>query len=432
MKRSSRSPLQWLIALVVGSFWFLPILILLASLVAAGGLLYADAAGLSAWLGAQDWPFSIAGKSAQELASTLVGVHAAFLTLYFSITLLVLTLAASNLGIRLIDRWIARRMTRFTLGLLLGGLGWALMTLWSVDPDASGAHVARGTLTALLIYTLLVIGWLAAALHDLARAIHVDTAVAELGKDGSADRGFFQETEPGARPDFVGAPIMAVREGYIEGIDFDRIIEIAQEHGRRLRLDIGVGRYVLKGEHLGRFEDHCDPESCMQIARQFSYGDFRADAQGVVFQLRLLVEIGARALSPAINDFYTGIACCDRLGAVLAAQARAARQPGWIGGRVYLADHSFEGLFAHPIAAFRQAAADYPSVAVRFIQMLGRAATICERDEVPADIQKLMIEWAGQMRDHAQLRASLDADRRDIAAAYAAAAAAVEEKRSRA
>ncbi len=432
MRGSSRSPLQWLIALVLGSFSFLPALMLLAALIVAGLLLYADHAGLSAWMGAQDWPFSMAGKSAQELASTLVGVHAAFLTLYFSITLLVLTLAASNLGIRLIDRWIARRMTRFTLGLLLGGLGWALVTLWAVDPDASGPHVARGTLTALLIYTILVIGWLAAALHDLARAIHVDTAVAELGKDGSADRGFFQETEAGERPDFTGAPIIAVREGYIEGIDFDRIVEIASEHGRRLRLDIGVGRYVMTGEHLGRFEDQCDPESCMLIARQFSYGDFRADAQGVVFQLRLLVEIGARALSPAVNDFFTGIACCDRLGAVLATQARAARPPGWIGGRVYLADHSFEGLFAHPIAAFRQAAADYPSVAVRLIQMLGRAATIDDRDEVPADIQKLMIEWARQMRDHARMRAVLEVDRRDLEAAFAAAAAAVEEKPSRA
>ena len=388
MKKASRSPLRWLAAMVWGSFWFLPALMLAAAVALAGVLLHFDANGLSAWIGRQGWPLAISGDTAQELASTLVGVHAALVTLYFSITLLVVTLAASNLGIRLIDRWIARDITRFTLGLLLGGLGWSLVALWAIDPDATGAAVARGTLTALLGYTVVVIGWLATALHDLARAIHVDTAIARLGEDASGDLSFFQETVPGDAPAFEGSAVCAAREGYIEGIDFDAILRAIEARGRRLRLDVGVGRYVMKGEVLGRFDETHDPESCAAVARQFSYGDFRANAQGVVFQVRLLVEIGARALSPAVNDFYTGLACCDRLGMVLAAQAKDARPPGWIGERIYLVDHEFKGLFDHPVAAFREAAATYPSVAIRMIEMFGRAAALHPPQELMPSVRE--------------------------------------------
>ncbi len=428
MRNPSRSPIRWLIALVLGSFWFLPALILTAAILLAGLLLHFDATGLSARIGEQDWPLAMAGKSAQALASVLVGLHAALVTLYFSITLLVLTIAASNLGVRLIDRWIGRGVTRFTLGLLLGGLGWSLVTLWAIDPDASGAPVARGTLTALLGYTIVVIGWLAAALHDLGRAIHVDTAIARLGEEGSEDLSFFQETEPGDAPDFTGPSFLARREGYIEGIDFDEILEQAVRRGQRLRLDVGVGRYVMKGEQLGRFEDGCDPESCALIARQYSYGDFRANAQGVVFQIRLLVEIAARALSPAVNDFYTGLACCDRLGLILAAQARDARPPGWIGGRLYLVDHEFKGLFGHPLSAFREAAATYPSVAIRMIEIYGRAAALHPAEDVLPSVRETIVRWAREMRDHALIHAELERDRIELRAAYdkALAAAAVD------
>ena len=302
MARGSFSPWRWLASLTWGSFWALPTLLLMASILVAGLFLWADAEGLSVWLYAQGWPLAMAGGTAQELASVLVGVHAAFLTLYFSITLLVLTLAASNLGVRLIDRWIAKEMTRWTLGFLLGGFGWAVLVLWAVDPDATGPEVARGSLTALLGYTLFLTAWLAGALHDLGRTIHIDIDIAEIGTEGKERQDYFQNVAAAPHPGFDGTVFYAPKDGYIEGVDFRALVKLVEKAGQRMQLDMGVGRYVMAGEPLGRFETGSDQGEA--AAKLFSFGRFRAGAQGGVFDARLLVEVAARALSPAINDFF--------------------------------------------------------------------------------------------------------------------------------
>jgi uncharacterized membrane protein len=118
-------------------------------------LLVLDSLGVSAWIEGLGWPFSIAGKTALQLASGLVTLHSAFSTLYFSITLLVLTLAASNLGVRLIDRWIADKKIRFTLGMLLALLASSLLVLFSVDADGPSERIPRLTLSVLTIATIL-------------------------------------------------------------------------------------------------------------------------------------------------------------------------------------------------------------------------------------------------------------------------------------
>ena len=76
------------------NFWALPCMMIAGAVVLTASLLALDARGASRWVGDLGWPFSMSGKTALELASALVTLHSAFSTLYFSITLLVLTLAA--------------------------------------------------------------------------------------------------------------------------------------------------------------------------------------------------------------------------------------------------------------------------------------------------------------------------------------------------
>ena len=54
------------------------------------------------------------------------------------------------------------------------------------------------------------------------------------------------------------------------------------------------------------------------MLRTVAIGDFRSSVQSTVYQVRLLVEVASRALSPGINDFYTALACADQLAAALA------------------------------------------------------------------------------------------------------------------
>ncbi|TPG13653.1 DUF2254 family protein [Sphingomonas oligophenolica] len=374
----ARSPLRRLGSVAWGSFWSVPIAMLVATLVIVAVLLWLDAVGASTALANQGWPLAIPGKAAQELASSLVAVHVALIALYFSITLLVLTLAGGTLGVRLIDIWIARRLTRVTLGLLLSGLAASLIALLAVDPDASGAHVARLTLVVLTAATILLLGWLAMALHDLARTIHIDTVIAYLRRRIVDDASAFSDVvAPPVDTDWTrGAVIAAPRSGFVESIDFGSLVRAAQRLDVRIEVSALPGDYRIKGEALGRIVGaRTDDE---HLTKHFALSGYRSASEGSSFTVRLLVEIAARALSPAVNDFYTALACVDALGSAMTAQGQLSQDAPWLGdeagtARVHVAIEPFEDLFDAPLKALRHAAAQYPVVAIHLILMLCRA-----------------------------------------------------------
>ena len=413
MKVSSwaRSPLRRLGDVAWDSFWSVPIAMIAATLIVVAGLLYADSAGASAWIGGLGWPLAMPGETAQELASGLVDVQVTLVSLYFSISLLVLTLAGGTLGVRLIDIWIARKVTRATLGLLLSGLTAALIVLAAIDPDAHGIAVTRLTLVVLMIATIVLLGWLAFALHDLGRTIHIDTVIAYLRKRACEDAcEFSRRVDAPAAIDWHAARIIAApHAGFVESVDFAALTKVAAKHGLRIEVTALAGDYRLAGEALGRVVGaQQDPA---HLVRHFGIGGYRSASEGSSFEVRLLVEVAARALSPAVNDFYTALACVDALGSVMCAHGQLRQDAPWLGdehgvARVQVAIEPFSDLFDAPLKALRQAAAPYPSVAVHLILILRRA-----RQQIAcASVRSLLAAHIDAMCAHAMQAASYHPD----------------------
>ena len=148
MSRNSAS--QTALGRLLSNFWALPVLLTAASVALLVGALAADHAGASAWLAGRGWPWAASGDAVLETASTATTVVVTLLSLFFSITLIVLTIAASNLGVRLIDRWVGQVSIRLTLSLLLALLAYALLLQAAIEPDGPDAELPRLALTILL------------------------------------------------------------------------------------------------------------------------------------------------------------------------------------------------------------------------------------------------------------------------------------------
>lgn len=182
---------------------------------------------------------------------------------------------------------------------------------------------------------------------------------------------------------------------------------------------------VLAGQALMMLEHNY--EASDDLLRSMPIGLFRSDAEGVAFRMRLLVEIAARVLSPPVNDFYSALAAADSLGRVLRAQSGR-----WINEDkvAALVDHpAFEvigqdraALFTHPLSSLRQAAASYPSVAIRLIETCAQVAATAAAEPGFASYLR---RQAAELADHVAVTAGYDGDRRAIRAAYEAAFAAV-------
>lgn len=272
--------------------------------------------------------------TAKDLIGVSVGVNAAFLTLYFSLTLLVLTVASSNLGVRLVDRWLDKRLARLTLAFLGFTLLFTLAALAAIDGEADKADLPVAVVAAVILLQAVNVVLLTVALHDLGRTIFVDRAIHSLGRDAADDPARVVPAALKDRP--FAMRVNARREGYVEGCDLTLLRGLTGAAGGRVRVCAAPGQHVLAGEPVLMVEhDLAGHVPVERLQRAVPIGPYRSDGQGAVFRVRLLVEIAARALSPAINDFYTALACTDRLGLAMAAHrcnwVDSTAMPVWIG-----------------------------------------------------------------------------------------------------
>ena len=179
----------------------------------------------------------------------------------------------------------------------------------------------------------------------------------------------------------------------------------------------------MEGEPLLLVEHEVSSSSDALLAA-IPVGDFRSDGQGAVFRIRLLVEIAARALSPATNDFYTAIACADRLAYALlhhreswvdeAAMPCAIDDPA-----IELPGEDLRGLFEDPLNAFRQSACRYPSVSIPMIDNYARVAAAISAENRSGELAAFLRAMAHELAEHAAGSAQFDRDKQGIRAAFA-------------
>ena len=421
---AARGPLKgirdWMVHRLVANYWSLPMVAVIAAPLVGALVLWADRALLGRLLYDHGIALLVAGDTAQDLAIAIVGINAAFLTLYWSVTLIVLTLATGNLGVRLVDRWLDKGLVRLSMAGLTFCLVFSIIVLTRIDPDAPLSELPHFALGAMFALELVNIAMLGVAIHDLGRTMFVDRSIAHIGKDAASVAIPVVAVTPYAGK--WSCTLRAQREGYVEGIDLAGIEKELASHPGAVCFCAAPGQHILTGEPLVRFE--YAPQRIDHIYKAIPIGDFRSSIQSTVYQVRLLVEIAARALSPGINDFFTALACADQLAVAMSGHAASWVDEGetaaWANApRFELPGQDFRGLFEGPLKSFRQAAADYPSISIRMIDNYARLCVLLGEQGCPPGLLRYLKQCARELCDHAVDNAEQDIDRQDIAKAYA-------------
>jgi len=120
-------------------------------------------------------------------------------------------------------------------------------------------------------------------------------------------------------------------------------------------------------EVIRALQDRCD------------LGSTRTMQDDVGFGVTQMVDIAARALSPAINDTYTGLTCVDWLGdALVKLGSEPADTGGWSNDanqvRLVVPALHFDRLLKGAFDLIRQAGADSPAVLIRILDAIGTMA----------------------------------------------------------
>lgn len=114
-----------------------------------------------------------------------------------------------------------------------------------------------------------------------------------------------------AEIEFIGAP------GVIAAIDRRAVVKLADITGGFVEVIPQVGQFVSQRSGAVRIYDGARDASAEQARAVFVLSRQRTTDQDPSFILRILVDIGIRALSPAINDPTTAVQVIDRIEALL-------------------------------------------------------------------------------------------------------------------
>ena len=121
------------------TFWFLPFLMVLTSIVYAVVLIQTDYAGSDRWLA--QWPriFGVGAEGARDMLSTLAGSMMSVMGITFSMTLLALALAGAALLVMVASRdGDTRRIVSFSIYGATLFLLYLTSTLYHGLPPGSG------------------------------------------------------------------------------------------------------------------------------------------------------------------------------------------------------------------------------------------------------------------------------------------------------
>ncbi|MDP2313672.1 MAG: DUF2254 domain-containing protein [Pseudomonadota bacterium] len=322
--------------------------------------------------------FPMEPGSAQVVLGTLAGAMMTIVSVVYSTLLVALSLASIQFSTRILASFMRDRPAQNTLGMLVGTFFYTLLVLRSVHTEPPFVPVLSVfTSIGLALASLGTLVWF---IHYMVRGIQANNLVDRVARETEPviDAVFGPPLAPGEEPLCAAhgeppqgaAPILARRSGYIQLVSRDALVAAAR--GGTLVVARGMGHFVAEGTPLAwwRGPAPLDP-GVVDVA--FDIGPVRTMQDDAEWGVRQIVDIGLKAISPAVNDPSTGCTCVDQLSRLLVRAAPLQTPRGHYaenGGVVELPTTSFVDLARLAFEQLRQYARTDMAVTLRILRAL--------------------------------------------------------------
>jgi uncharacterized membrane protein len=295
------------------SFWFLPSMLGLLGLLLGGVAIWVDRS-----YDVLPMLESLGPVTTRAVLQTIANSVITIISLTYSITLVVFTLAAGNIGPRLLERFRESMVARLSIGIFCCTFLFTITVLNFVGDNHTPRLAAAIAffLAIASIYTLIVY------VHSVSTQVLVDNEVARAaGQVRAAISDIFRTTDgkldnqpqlPTPEPKRL---LCARKSGYVRLVETEFIRKTAAKHDCFVQVSVTPGDFIIESAPLGVVygPKGQDAEEAILDAG-IVLGPSRQPDADISFSVRLLSEIAMRALSER-NDSYTAISCIDYLSA---------------------------------------------------------------------------------------------------------------------
>ncbi len=410
------------------NLWRIPVQMALGSLALFATTMVPDVLDKLGVIHIPSWFTMGSIDDARAILSAMMGAVATVLALIFSVTLLVLSMVATLFGPRLLYRFLQDWVTQATIGLFMGTFIYVCLCFLVTHQDGADRFVPQVSLVTSWFLVVGSFGFLVYYSHRIATSIQNPDMIARIVDDihpsvvgshalaGCEGKGTAPDPAVILERATSGATVPCPKSGYFQHVEHGPLVTAAREAGALIVLHFRPGQFLLRGERLASVV----PASARArleplIDRHVAIGRHRTLTQDTEFGIAQIVEIAIRALSPAVNDTFTGVACVDWLSDALLVLAESPPLEGhWFDRagelRIWCPAVRVERLVKLAFDQIRQASSMTPAVLIRQVEAIRRLAP-----RMPEPARRALAE---QLEAIGETGAGLFAcDRRDLDAA---------------
>lgn len=271
------------------------------------------------WL--PDWPFGPSGT--QGAMQTIIALDTAFLVFTFGSMLVAIQIAGGQLTPRIITTTLLRdNVIRLTSGLFIFSLVFCIGLISRIEDRIPlvAVWIAAGTGVASLVGFLFLIDHAARFL----RPVSIVARVADMGfrviETVYPDYLHVASERSSARPE-LGAPSQIVRHtdasSVVVAAHVPDIVSEARRVGGVIVVAAQIGDFVATDQPLFQIHGGTEAADEHRLRGSIAFGIERTIEQDPTFAFRVIVDIGIKALSKAINDPTTAVLTLDQLQRLL-------------------------------------------------------------------------------------------------------------------
>ena len=265
----------------------------------------------------------LSASGAESLYQSVITLTLSFMVFTFGSLLVAIQVASGQLTPRIIAATLLRdSVVKYSVGLFVFTFVFTVMAL---DRLEATAHELLTLIVAAL--GIVCMATFLFLIDYAARLLRPVSILARVGNDGLAVIKAVYPAPAGDGPDaespapLPDGPHRLVRHDGISeivlAVDLDTLVREAMRTDGIIEFAPQVGDFVASDEPL--FVLHGGATSCddTRLRATVAFGEERSMEQDPLFSFRIMVDIGLKALSPAINDPTTAVLAIDQIHRLL-------------------------------------------------------------------------------------------------------------------
>jgi len=262
-------------------------------------------------------------STARSIISTVAAGIISLTVFSFSMVMIVLNQAASQLSNRVLDKLIGNRFQQVVLGFYIGTIVYALFLLSTIRDVNSGIYVPAISTYLLILLTILDIFLFIYFLHYITQSVKYEVIIARIYKQTckSLQHSCLLQTEPeDINITSTGLFVKVPTSSIFQGFEKKTLLKLCEQENLVISFLHPTETFILKDAPLFCIcNQQTLPEKLLeqlQVAVNMHIGE--DITSNYFYGFRQLTEVAVKALSPGINDPGTAIISLHALADLLA------------------------------------------------------------------------------------------------------------------